>query len=595
MVLVKKKEYKFFDYFRVIFSTIPLYGIINVIDRSVNALMPSLQALTMAVLIDDIIKMVNDSKVYMEIFPPLCLLMIISMYIHLNSALMGLFNRKQQMRFCERISSEILQKRVALQYKHIENEETWGIITRSCEDTAGKFLAGFDHAMSIVEMIIRILSILLIIGSKLWWGALLILAVSVPLMWMAYKSGKISYEAFKDANKYERRSSYLSEVLTGREAVNERTLFQYSEKINDKWLKTNDNARNIKLNAERKNFIKMKSSSIITAALAFIIIGFLLIPVSRRLISIGLFISLSNQIQNIIHIMSWDLTDLIEDITESKEYLKDFTMFMNLSEIKDTLLPLKDSGIRIKTIEFKNVSFKYPGTKNEILKNLSFRLDAGKVYAFVGANGAGKTTLIKVLTGLYDDYEGAIFINNQNIREFTPQKLKSLFAVVYQDFARYQISIREILQMGTTREISDQEMMNALSMAGLKNLQQEKLIDLNASLGKIRQNALDISGGQWQKIVIAHAMLRTAPIYVLDEPTAALDPIAESNLYSDFKKIVKGDINILITHRLGAAKIADEIILLENGQILEQGKHEELICNNGLYAKMFDSQRGWYV
>jgi ATP-binding cassette subfamily B protein len=591
----KKKKFTYFDYFRVTFRCIPLYSIVNIISRIVNALVPSFQALIIAALIDNIISLFNGTKTYIDIIPPLCWLIIILIYSYLNSTLIELFNAKQKMIFSERISCEIIEKRAALQYKCIENEEVWEIITRSCDDTSSKFLSGFNRSMDVVELIVRIISILLLIWFKMWWGAILITVISVPLMWLAYKNGKISYEAFKEANKYERRSSYLREVLTGRPSIDERTLFQFTEKINDKWLKTDEIARKIRLDAERVNYFRMKSSSIITAVLSFIIIAFLLIPVSRQLMSIGLFISLSNQIQNIIHIMSWDLTDLIESITKAKEYLKDFNLFINLPETNGVLLPLNDSVIRVNTIEFKNVSFKYPGTEIEILKDVSFRLDYGKVYALVGPNGAGKTTVIKILTGLYDNYKGDIFINNRNLRDFTSQELRSMFSVIYQDFAKYQISIREILKLGTNKDISDQEMLTALSLAGLESLNLDKQIDLNTSLGRIRHGALDISGGQWQKIAIAHAILRTSPIHVLDEPTASLDPIAESNLYADFKKLISGDINILITHRLGAAKIADEIILLKDGKIMEQGSHEGLIQNSGLYANMFDSQKERYV
>lgn len=595
MNLLERKKYSFFDFFRMTYSVVPLYCVITIISKCMNALVPSFQLLMVASLIDTTIQIFNGNKPYSDIFLPLMIFILISIYTYLNSTFLELFNSKQRMKFNTIVSCEIIKKRGSLEYQYIENKDSWEIITRSCNNAPDQFLLGFNSLMNLIALSIRIISIIIIIWVHVWWSAMIVIAIGIPLIVLAYKSGQNSYEAFKNAHEYELKSNYLERVLTTRAFIEERTLFQYASQINDKWLKTNNIAREIKLKVERQNFLRMKGASIFTAILSFVIIGSLLIPLSKELITVGIFISLSNQIQHIIHTMSWYLTDLIEDMTQSKEYLEDFTEFINLTDVKDILLPLENKHMEINTIEFKNVSFRYPGTEVDILKNLSFQLTKGRVYAFVGANGAGKTTIIKLLTGLYDNYRGEIFINGTNLRDFTSHELRSLYTIIYQDFAKYQISLREILQLGSNRIISDKEMLKALSLAGFTTINNEQELNLELNLGKIKPDAIDISGGQWQKIAIAHAILMHGPILILDEPTASLDPIAESALYTDFKNIVKRDINILITHRLGAAKIADEIILLDNGQISERGTHEQLIQCDGLYRKMFDSQKEWYI
>ena len=595
MALFKKKNYRLFDYLCVVYSCCPVYCIINIIKRVINALIPSFQALAVADLVDNAIILLAGKNTLFEVIKPLIVLMVLSSYSYISSALISVYDAKQKMRLKERIAVELIKKRASIQYKCIENEEEWGVITRSCDNANERFWAGFNNLIGAVELIVRILSIIIVIWVKMWWVAIVIILISVPLMWLAYISGKASYKAFREADKYERRSNYLAEVLTERKSTDERTLFQFTKTINYKWLKTNEVARGIKLRVERGNYIKMKGSSVITAILSFIIIGLLLVPVSKNLMTIGLFIALSNQIQSIIHTMSWDLTDLIESITNSVEYLKDFSRFMYLPEVRDNILPLKDFGITVNDIEFNNVSFKYPGREEYILKNISFKLTKGKAYAFVGPNGAGKTTIIKILTGLYDNYEGIITINNRDLRNFTSQELRSLFSIVYQDFAKYQISIREFLQLGLTHATTDDEMIKALSLVGLYSFSNKQPLDLDINLGKIRQHASDVSGGQWQKIAIAHAILQSAPIQVLDEPTSSLDPIAESRLYADYRKIMGSGINILITHRLGAARIADEILVIKDGHIIERGNHKDLLSNSGFYTEMFESQKGWYI
>lgn len=593
-MLKKDKNYTFADFFLVIWSKAPLYFVVNIINKVINSFIPTVQILVIAKLIDSVIEFAHNAS-YDNVVLFLVVLIALSAYLYLNSALVSLFNSKQEMRFKEKLITEVIEKKASLKFKHVENTETWEVIDR-CSDSSGEnFILGFNCLLKIIELGAKVFSIFIVIFLHLWWGAFFVLLISIPLIYLAYRSGKTSYDAYKKVNRYKRKCEYLSEVLTERESVDERTLFQYTDKINNMW--RSDNAKAVKnmLGVECKNYIKMKGSSIITAVLSFVIIVFLVFSLKADLLTVGLFISLSNQIQSIIHMMSWEMTDLIEDITKLKEFLKDFTLFVNFSESKGVLenSPEIKRDV-IKNIEFRHVSFKYPGTNALILKDITLKMEQGKVYAFVGGNGAGKTTIIKLLTGLYDEYTGEILINDKNLKNYTYQEIRNLFSIIYQDFAKYQISIKEILQLGEQTEISVEDMLDSLTFAGF-DLSANDDFDVNMSLGKIRKDAVDISGGQWQKLSIAHAALRKAPICVLDEPTASLDPVAESNLYTDYKRVVRGDINILITHRLGAAKIADEIILIDNGQVVGKGCHEYLIKNNSLYANMYDSQKGWYV
>ena len=223
------------------------------------------------------------------------------------------------------------------------------------------------------------------------------------------------------------------------------------------------------------------------------------------------------------------------------------------------------------------------------------KLYNGKHYAFVGVNGAGKTTITKLLTGMYDDFEGKILIDGKSIREFTTSELKGLFSVVYQDFAKYYISLKENIGLGNVHGVSDEEITEALESIGLAELVEELPNGLDTPLGKIKEGSVDISGGQWQRIAIARTIANKAPVHILDEPTAALDPIAESNIYSIFSKISRGKWTIFITHRLSAARLADEIFVIADGRVCEKGSHSELMEKQGVYAEMFEAQRSWYL
>lgn len=191
-------------------------------------------------------------------------------------------------------------------------------------------------------------------------------------------------------------------------------------------------------------------------------------------------------------------------------------------------------------------------------------------------------------------YEGEILINGKELREYDYSEIKGFFSFVFQDFAKYAISIKDNIFMGNSFSVDGMRLKTTLSQMEISEFIEQLPAGVETNLGKIRSDGIDISGGQWQRIAISRALVSDSPILILDEPTAALDPIAESNVYSLFSRICKEKTTIVITHRLGAAKIADEIFVIDNGCVAESGSHEELMKANGLYAKMYESQRDWY-
>ena len=234
----------------------------------------------------------------------------------------------------------------------------------------------------------------------------------------------------------------------------------------------------------------------------------------------------------------------------------------------------------------------YPQTERKILDDFSLRLERGKHYAFVGVNGAGKTTMMKLITGLYDNYEGEILLNGRDIRTFPQSALKALCAVVFQDFARYQVSMRDSITLGD--EARNQNLNEVLEQVGLTDAVNTLSKGLDTPLGKIYEGGQDLSGGQWQRLAIARALVRNSPIRILDEPTAALDPVSESEFYAHFGELSKGTTTIFISHRLGSTKLADRIFVLDGGKIVEEGTQAELLAKGGLYAEMYEAQRSWY-
>jgi ATP-binding cassette subfamily B protein len=249
-------------------------------------------------------------------------------------------------------------------------------------------------------------------------------------------------------------------------------------------------------------------------------------------------------------------------------------------------------------IEIKHLSFCYPGSNKSTVEDINLTINPGEMLVLVGENGAGKTTLGKLLGRLYDPTSGTIAWNGKDLRSYSLAYVRSRIAVVMQDYARFPSTVRENVGFGDLLSLSDDTAINeAISEAGISAKVNSLAAGLETPLGKQLEDGIDLSGGQWQRIAIARALMRlsTAEVLIFDEPTAALDPKTEHEIYSIFRQIAAGKTTIVISHRLGLAKIADRIAVMENGKIAEIGTHDELIASNGIYCSMFTRQASSYI
>lgn len=462
------------------------------------------------------------------------------------------------------------------------------------KETEKKWLDIYQAMLALLKLFISIIGILFVIAGYVWWAALLILLFCIPLFVLSIKSGKKNYQAKRDTSQYSRKYWYLDYVLNSRECLEERKLFGYSDKINKKYADTYYEAFWIETKTQIHWALKTKISGGLSSVAALLIVITLIQPTLAGKISIGLFISLVNAIFLLTSQMSWGLSRNIDALVDGNEFCKDMREFWQLSETEG-VLELPEYLENIEQIEFRNVTFRYPGTDFDVLKNVSFSMHMGKNYALVGSNGAGKTTVIKLLTGLYTDYTGEIRINGKELREYTQAEKKGMFSVVYQDFVQHALTFRENCEIGNLCSTVSQERITELFeqfelMDAVKNFPD----GYDTLLGKTREGGVDLSGGQWQKLAMVRALLRPAKVRILDEPTASLDPKMESEIYQLFQQLTGEKLTILISHRLGFAKLADEIIVFDDGTICEQGDFARLMEKNGLFCKMYEEQRSWY-
>ena len=245
-------------------------------------------------------------------------------------------------------------------------------------------------------------------------------------------------------------------------------------------------------------------------------------------------------------------------------------------------------------IEFKDVSFKYPGAENYALKNVNLKIKNGEHLAVVGRNGSGKTTFIKLMCRLYDVTDGEILLNGENIKEYTKDSIIKLYSVVFQDFKIFSVSLKD--NVCANSDFESDRFYTCLENADIKERAERLPNKENTYLYKdLDENGVEISGGEAQKLALARALYKDAPVVILDEPTAALDPIAENEIYTRFNTFVQGKTAIYISHRLSSCAFCDRIAVFDKAELVENGTHKKLIDINGTYAKLWDAQAKYYI
>ncbi|MCM1188243.1 MAG: ABC transporter ATP-binding protein/permease [bacterium] len=591
-----KPKYNILVFLQKMIKMIPFHAGYLLLTATVNAFLPTVQALAIAEFVNRVEGTYGGAPEVRRIATPLILLLGIVVFRQMIPSVTNLINVSAQNRLKSVLKNRFLKKQAALQYRYLEDSESCALIYRVCEKAEDRFWAGYRTVCNGIELTVKCAALMSIVLQASVLSGAALLAVSVPLFYLAYKTGRQNYVLQKDAAEVKRRYQYLAAVLSDRAHAKERTLFGYSEPVAREYDRLSDYANRKEAVIEKKRYANMKSGSLIMVALSVIILLLLLPALSRGKLSAGLYIGLATSILNLIQGMSWSLSGIMQGAADLNAYLQDVSVFWNMEEKTDAdAEPMKIPGFRVETVEFRNVSFRYPGREEYVLKNCSFALQGNKCYAVVGKNGAGKSTLTKLLTGLYEDYQGQILINGKDLREYRYGELKWMFSVVFQDFARYALSFRDNISLGSKKDNGEQLLAQILKKLELESWVRGLPCGADTQLGKLEKDSLDLSGGQWQKLAIARLLYREAPVNILDEPTAALDPKAEARVYEMFRQVNEEKFTILITHRLGAARMADEILVLEQGRILEQGTHKELAeSKEGLYREMFESQRCWY-
>ena len=484
----------------------------------------------------------------------------------------------------------VLKKQARLKAEVLENKamrERVERLQKQADDSIGLI---FYRIINLLQSLVALVSQLTIFcGVRLWLGPAFLLA-GFPALWIASKAGKVEYEENKKVTEHRRAYRMLHDVLVSRETSLERGLFGYTQKLDEQYKDEFEKARRFQHGVRKRMFVRMKVTGVLCAVVSFVLLALLLSVFARGEMTVGLFIALACAALNLVGLLMGSLPEQTKELSASNAFLTEAAEFTALPEQEGAQDAPRFEELR--EIELRHVSFAYPGTEKKVLDDVSIRMEKGGRYALIGVNGAGKSTLLKLMMRYYDNYSGEILINGQDVRELPYAVIKGFFGYVSQDSYHYTLTVRENLCMGET--FSDDALRQALERVGLAQKVASMPQGLDTPLGKLSEQDVDLSGGEWQRLSIARALLRPYGMLLLDEPSSALDPVAERNFLDEIASATAGRSVLLISHRLSQARSADRLFVLDGGCISEQGTFDELMAKNGLFHRMYEEQKAWY-
>lgn len=580
------------EFFRLIWQTSPWLTIINSLLRIIRSAIPLAVLYVGKLIIDQVVLASRQDADYYQVY----LLQLIAIEFGLAiladmlSRAISLMDSLLGDLFANHTSVKIMAHAATLDLDQFEDSTFYDKLERARQQTFGRTVL-LSQVLSQVQDLITMGFLAAGLMSFNPWLILLLLVAVVPAFLGESYFNDRSYALTRSQTPERRELDYLRYVGASDETAKEVKLFDLSNFLIDRF-KTLSNkfyADNRRLAIRRSSWGTF-FSTLGTAGYyaAYVII------ISRTVggkLSIGDLTFLAGSFRQLRSLLEGVLSRFTS-ISQGAIYLSDLFDFLQIKpRIVLSSSPLPFPNPIQSGFTFENVGFCYASSDRWAIRHLSFTLNPGEKLALVGENGAGKTTLVKLLARLYDPTEGRILLDGIDLREYDLNELRLQIGIIFQDYLRYQMSIAQNIAVGNIQEKENRILIEASAHQSLADILVEKLPDkYDQMLGRRFNKGIELSGGEWQKIALARAYMRDAQLLILDEPTAALDARAEYEVFQRFAELTKGKSAVLISHRFSTVRMADRILVLENGQMNEIGSHEELLQKNGLYAELFNLQ-----
>lgn len=508
---------------------------------------------------------------------PVIFLVLLFAWKELSKFFRNILDIKLEQRLELNLNKSLMNKLSLISVDEIEKPEFQDKLNQIKDRPHFALIELFNSSILILSTVIKVVGIAFVffnISGILGISYLIAAIFDILFTFMAVnKMNKM----FENTSRNEREMENVIDILKNKDALYEIKVFKMKNLFLNRFEKYSSAVFKERLDTTLKSQNYLLLSSVVNIVWMGLVILFIVSKLLAKAIGAG------------------DLTAIVTSASSTLDMAEDFvyeaSTVSNNGYIANTLFyilsyderKVEKSSKYGDDIEFSHVSFKYPGTQKTVLHDLSFKINKDKVTAIVGENGAGKSTIIKLVAGLYEPTEGSVRISNMNPYSMSNEDISNELSIVFQDFKNYELSLRDNILFGKVGDISED----------LKLLELDKYSE-DTNIGKLEEDGVYLSGGENQKLALARAIQKKSDFLIFDEPTASMDPMVEAKMYDNILKVLKSRGAIIITHRLVLSKLADDIIVLGDGRIVERGSHDELMNRGGIYKQMYDEQSGWY-
>lgn len=580
--------------FALVWKAAPSYTIGWGLLLILQGLLPAATVFLTRFVIDGIVEARNDIGNWSGFSKSVGLLILMGLVLLLTEIVqaLGSWTRTAQAEYVsDYLTEKIHCQASALDLAFYESPDYHDLLERTRGDSGSRPLALLESIGSVVQSIITVFAFAFILMSYAWWLPLILVIGALPALYLTVSADRVYYHWWNSTANNRRWTNYYDALITHNESAMEMRLFDLSGHFRNSYETIRNRLRQEKLtHLKRQNYGTVLAGifALLTAGGA---VGWMAVKVVYNLASfgdLGVFYQIFSRGQGLMG----TLLGSVGKTVNNSLYLGNLFAFLDLeSEIVSPANP-HPALLRISSgINFRSVTFFYPNTTMPALKNFNLFIPSGKVVALVGVNGAGKTTLIKLLNRFYDPSEGSIEIDGVDLRSFDVKELRQMMSVLFQSPMHYHALAKENIALGSVRkEAREQDIILASQQAGAHDFITRLPQEYDTLLGKWFVDGMELSGGEWQRLALARAYFRKAPLVVLDEPTSFMDSWSEVDWFDRFREVLSNQTGLIITHRFTIAMRADIIHVMNHGAIIESGNHRELLEMDGFYARSWKAQ-----
>jgi ATP-binding cassette, subfamily B, bacterial len=507
----------------------------------------------------------------------------------------SLISRIQSQVVTDHMHALLQAKSVEVDLEYYENAQYQDTLHRAQQEAPYRPTAILNALLQFGQDAI---SLLAMIGILWWlhWGVIPVLMLTaIPYFFVRLQQSNRLYAWERERTPLERKAWYVNTLLTQATAAKEVRLFDLGPRLRQWFLDARSVLRRERIALERRWVLAGLAAQIVGVAGVFGVYSFVAVQTYQGLLTLGSLVMYFQAVQRasgFLEGLGWSVSSLYE----SNLFLSTLDEFLGVqSRLPESSHPKQLPRPIMQGLTFDRVSFQYPHEERVAIRDFTLTIKPGEHVAFVGANGAGKTTLVKLLCRLYDPTGGRITIDGTDIRDYPIADLRGAVSGIFQDFVKFQLSAKDNIALGVrASDVDLTAVTQAAKQAGVHEAIERLPKGYESLLGKLFDGGHELSIGEWQKVALARAILRDSQILILDEPTSAMDAKAEAELFERFQELAQGRTAILISHRLSTVKMADRIFVVDRGQIVEQGTHDDLMGRQGLYASLFLTQAQHY-